>query len=183
MITCIIFLCICGGMGCLVYKGFLKAYDALLYGGTFLAVAIAIVCSHAYNYQPEQWMDKELCHMAAKQAAKWLHDNFSWLTVSVWMTVMPLYCTCATIYISGVPMADGEYDQIHILIYSILSLVISLGIYVIRPANRAVGFRQAYQLASEAMVKYQLVKDNTILANAIAEGEKIIARQDTLDPK
>ena len=68
--------------------------------------------------------------------------------------------------------------------HSILSLVISLSVYVIRPSTRAASFQKAYQVLSVALV---LSFDNPdgaiILKSAIIKGEKILASQATLDPQ
>lgn len=181
--TTVCALVLCGFLGSQVVEDSLKAYDALLLGGTFWAVAIAFICSHAYNYQPGREAPGSLRDTAAKLEAVWHHANFCWQIISAWMTVTPLYCTCATIYISG-SSAGGGWDQVHVLVYSILSLVLSLGIYVIRPSNRAAGYRKAYLCVAKALcVSPAHDPGDEKVREAIIAGQEIIAAQDILDPK
>lgn len=164
-------------------QGSFRPYDTILLGGTFAAVALAFICSHAYNYQPGREAPGSLRDTAARLEAAWHHANFCWQIISAWMTVTPLYCTCATIYISGSP-DGGEWDQVHVLIYSILSLVLSLGIYVIRPSNRAAGYRKAYLCVTKALCTSPARDpEDEEVRKAIIAGQEIIAAQDILDPK
>lgn len=182
-ITVLIALLLCAGLAYLTIKEKLPIYDAILLGETLLAFAIAVICSHAYNYYPGTEKEGTLREKAAQLKAMWLHANFSWNTLSIWMTVTPLYCTCATIYISG-SSTGGEWDQTHVLVYSILSLVLSLGIYVLRPSNRATGYREAYLSVTVALTNDSAPDPRDIsLKQAIIKGEQSIAKQDTLDPK
>lgn len=176
-------LLLCAGLAYLTILGKLLIYDTILLGETLLAFSIALICSHAYNYYPGTEEEGSLREKAAKLKATWLHANFSWNTISIWMTVTPLYCTCATIYISGSSIS-GEWDQIHVLVYSILSLVLSLGIYVLRPSNRATGYREAYLSVTIALTYDSAFEPEAILLKqAIIKGERSIAKQDTLDSR
>lgn len=171
----------CAGVVCWMIFGSLHVCDMILIVETIMALAIGIICSHAYNYIPGSETDP-LRGEVAKNKAIWLHANFSWKTISIWMTVTSLYCTCATIYISGSSLNLNEaWAQDHIIIYSVLSLVFSLGMYVLRPSNRATGYRKAYLIATKA-----LVDDNSSnqqnLKEALIKGEEIIAKQDTFSP-
>lgn len=189
----------------------LAAPDMLLLIFTGAAVTVAIICSHAYNHIPG---DEDLLYeQAARLRAVWLHANFCWKTISIWMTVIPLYCTCVAIYLSGTPEGD-EFDHIRILVYSVLSLVISLGVYAIRPSNRASAYRKAYRVIDKALIDYQEsmsgsaerkeekiavddeeagnreAQDRCVdqnvrsnLAKAMKKGERFITKQDIQDPK
>lgn len=182
-LTCAVFLILSWVVFHFMEQWRLIAADIPLILATGLAISIAVICSHAYNYTPGGEKMGELYDQAARQKAVWLHANFSWQVVSIWMTVTPLYCTCAAIYISGTPI-NGTWDHTHVLIYSILSLVISLGVYVIRPSNRAEGYRRAYQTVNEALLQYEPAEGRaSALANAIIEGERFITEQDVKDPK
>ena len=180
-ITIFVTLVLFGLLTYVVVIGVLPIYDAILVGETLFAFSIAVICSHAYNYQPNAANVDSLQEKAAKLEAIWLHANFCWQTINVWMTITPLYCTCATIYISGSSIGNA-WDQVHVLVYSIISLVLSLGIYVIRPFNRGSGYRRAYLSVSTALIKKYDSDSNEELINAIIEGEKIIAQQDLLNP-
>lgn len=156
------------------------SHYALLLGGTCFAVVIGITCSQAYNSVEGEAKGSFLWQAKRKRNA-WLHANFSWQAINMWMTITPLYCTCATIYLSG-KKEQGELDNI--LIYSILSLVMSLGIYVVRPANRATGYRRAYNILNAALTRLEITPtDIQSVAQAMVDGEKIVEEQDTLDPK
>lgn len=179
--TILVTLVIIGGLVYVVFIGVLQVYDAILAGETLLTFSVAVICSHGYNYQPDPTATP-LQEKAAKLQATWLHANFCWQIINAWMTITPLYCTCATIYISG-SSSVGKSDQVHILTYSIISLVLSLGIYVIRPFNRGSGFRKAYLSVSTALTKQYGSASNEELITAINEGQKIIASQDLLDPQ
>ncbi len=176
-------LVLCGFLAFWVLSGNLLVYDALLYGETLAAFAIAVICSHAYNYRPGSEPPDSLRDKAAQLEASWLHSNFCWEIISVWMTVTPLYCTCATIYISGSSIGSA-WDQVHVLVYSMLSLVLSLSVYVIRPSNRAAGYREAYLCVVEALSKRPaLDPEDQEIGQAIIKGQQIIAKQDLFDPK
>lgn len=153
---------------------FFEPYDALLFVLTGFAFVVAVVQSHAYNYTPNEYDETNLRERIGKLRAIWLHSNITWQTIYIWMMSVPFYCTCIAIYLSG---NNGDYD--HILIYSILSLVITLGCYAIQPLKRANQFRKAYAIASAAIVTYDIEKtDSKILADAIIEAEQMIADQD-----
>lgn len=180
-VTVLCTLGLCWALAYFTRRKALPVYDAILLGETLLAFAVAVVCSHAYNYYPESKDTRSLREKAAKQKSVWLHANFSWEVISVWMTVTPLYCTCATIYISGsTPTGGWSQVQLHVLVYSILSLVLSLGTYVLRPSYRAAGYRKAHLCVSEALARSSA---DDPLADAIAAGEKCIAQQDVLGPQ
>lgn len=153
---------------------FFEAYDALFLGLTGFAAVVAVVESHAYNYTPKENDETNLRERIGKLQAVWLHANFTWQIIYVWMILVPLYCTCITIYLSG---NNGDYN--HILVYSILSLVISLGYYAVQPLNRTNQFRKAYAIASKAIATYDSEKTSSkVLADAITEAEQMIASQD-----
>lgn len=175
-----IFLAVCAAIFWAVRGGYLKIHYAWLLGGICLAVTVAVTCSHAYNYWEGSQGGDPLREQAARQMAVWLHANYCWQILNVAMTIVPLYCTCAAIYLSGNQVADSMND---ILIYSILSLVISLGTYVIRPANRAVGYRRAYTGVSKALTEPVCADTGERIAQALAEGVQVIAEQDIMDPK
>lgn len=148
-----------------------QIYNILLADSTLLAITIAITLSHAYNCiaDPEA---SYLWNLAEKRRSIWLHANHCWQTVHIWMTITPLYCTCIAIYLSG-----NNMSQEHILIYSILSLVISLGVYAIAPLKRASAYERAYTLVVNALSEYKLDPKNgeKNLSKAIRKGEKLIA--------
>lgn len=175
-----VFLAVCAAIFWAVRGGYLKIHYAWLLGGICLALTVAVTCSHAYNYREGSQGGDPLREQAARQMAVWLHANYCWQILNVAMTIVPLYCTCAAIYLSGNRVGDSMND---ILIYSILSLVISLGTYVIRPANRAAGYRRAYTGVSRALTAPSCADAGEPIAKALAEGTQIIAEQDIMDPK
>lgn len=180
-LTWAVFAVVCAVIFLAVRRKWMKTHYAWLLGGVLLAVTVAITCSHAYNYQEGSQGGNPLCEQAAKKRATWLHANHCWQILNVSMTIIPLYCTCAAIYLSGNQVDNSMND---ILIYSILSLVISLGTYVIRPANRAAGYRRAYIIVDEALtnLEYSESGDRSV-AEALTRGTQIVADQDILDPK
>ena len=165
-------------LACMVSTGDLQIYDAILAIETILFFSIAMVYSHAYNYRPNS-AATDLQEEAAKLKATWLHANFCWKMIKIWMAITSLYCTCATIYISGTSIGS-EWDQVHVLAYSIISLVLSLGVYVIRPSNQEAGYRKAY--LSITMALYGSGSEEE-LKNAIIEGEAAIAKEASFDPQ
>ena len=72
-ITVSIALLLCAGLAYLTILGMLPIYDAILLGETLLAFAIALICSHAYNYYPGTEKEGSLREEAAKLKAMWLH--------------------------------------------------------------------------------------------------------------
>lgn len=154
MITVSITVGLFGLMGYAVYKKALHIYDSILFGGTLLTFAVAVIRSQTYSYQPGSAPTNSLQEKAAKLQATWLHASHCWQAINVWMTIIPLYCTCATIYISGSSaIGNDEENQLRILVYSIISLVLSLGIYVIRPSAQKAGFQKAYLSITVALTK------------------------------
>lgn len=170
---------VCWGVFCMacVFSAWLgieyhyQIYNILLVDSTLLAITIAITLSHAYNCVPNP-NASYLWNLAEKRRSIWLHANHCWQTVHIWMTITPLYCTCIAIYLSG-----NNMSQEHILIYSILSLVISLGVYAISPLKRAAAYQKAYTLVVKALSDYELDSKNgeKNLSKAIKKGEKLIA--------
>lgn len=174
-ITIVVFIAVCYALVQAVKEiSFFEPYDALLFMLTGFAAVVAVVQSHAYNYTPNEYDETNLRERIGKLQAVWLHANLTWQTIYIWMMSVPFYCTCIAIYLSG---NNGDYD--HILIYSILSLVITLGCYAIQPLKRANQFRKAYAMASKAIVTYDGDDTNSkVLADAIIEAEQMIADQD-----
>lgn len=174
-----------GLVGYAVYKNILNVFDAFLFVGTLLTVAIAVIRSNTYNYQPGSTPTNSLQEKAAKLQATWRHANHCWQAVNLWMTIIPLYCTCATIYISGSPaIGNDKENQLRIFVYSIISLVLSLGIYVLRPSAHRAGFQKAYLSITTALTKTHGSDGPDVekeLKKAIIEGENIIAKQDSFD--
>ncbi len=160
-------ICVCSVLLILLEK--IRTYNMILIDSLFLAITIAITCSHAYNHKTDSTDPLHL--QAERQKALWLHANFCWQTVGVWMTVAPLYCTCVAIYLSGNNMFHED-----VLIHSVLSLVISLGVYAIAPSSRAAAYRNAYALINDALMKVELDcnEERELLEEAINEGTKII---------
>lgn len=161
----------------------LRMTDMFLILIVLFAFAVGVTVSQAYNEIPDSADPEPLYIQAIKKKNIWLHSYFSWECINAAMTVIPLYCTCAAIYISGTPEGNGEWDRTRILIYSILSLVLSLSIYVIRPANRATGYRRAYKTIDAALIQYKTERDRSLLSQALTKGEGHVSDQAILDPK
>lgn len=171
-ITWMIFIGICGVSVILVMKKDVQVYNILLPDSFFLTVTIAITFSHAYNYYPRPKASL-LWNQASKLRATWLHASNCWQSLNIWMTIAPLYCTCIAIYLSGNHMNSG-----HILIHSILSLVISMGTYIIYPGERARTYLKAYSLVNEALTDYEINKSGgeKKIAKAVNEGTQITVK-------
>ncbi len=182
-VAVVAFVAICIFSVALISKRVIESYDAILLDVTCLAVVVAIISSQTYSFIPDPEMP-EIWNSAERLQVVWVHSNFSWLSVNVWMKLTPMYCTCIAIYLSG---NKCGWDKI--LFYSILSLLISLSDYVVRPSNRAAGFRRAYREIATALAKYKGAKatsnfpDPQILVDAIIKGEGFIAEQDLIDPQ
>lgn len=170
-----------GFMGCkfVLYNTSLLIFDKILFWEAIVAFVIGTICSHAYNYIPKNELNP-LRDMARKKQSIWLHSNFAWKTISIWMTVTSLYCTGATVYIGGSAIKE-VWAQQRIIVYSIVSSVMSMGMLVLRPTNRSDGYREAYLIITEALINYD---DNSQkeIKEALIKGERIIARQDTMAP-
>ncbi len=179
----IFFACSLVGLILSVKFGLLRMTDMFLILIVLFAFAVGATVSQAYNEVPDSADPEPLYRQAVKKKNIWLHSYFSWECINVAMTVIPLYCTCAAIYISGTPGENSEWDRTRVLIYSILSLVLSLSIYVIRPANRATGYRRAYKTIDEALIQYKTETERSLLSQALTEGEGYVSDQAILDPK
>ena len=179
----IFFACSLVGLILSVKFGLLRMTDMFLILIVLFAFAVGATVSQAYNEVPDSADPDPLYRQAVKKKNIWLHSYFSWECINVAMTVIPLYCTCAAIYISGTPGENSEWDRTRVLIYSILSLVLSLSIYVIRPANRATGYRHAYKTIDEALIQYKTETERSLLSQALTEGEGYVSDQAILDPK
>lgn len=182
-VAVVAFVAICIFSGFLISRKVIEIYDAILLDVTCLAIVVAIISSQTYSFIPNLEMP-EIWNSAERLQVVWIHSNFSWLSVNVWMKLTPMYCTCIAIYLSG-----NKCDWNKILFYSILSLLISLSAYVVRPSNRAAGFRRAYKEIAMALAKYKGAKtdssfpDPKVLVDAIIKGEEFIAEQDLIDPQ
>lgn len=179
----IFFACSLVGLILSVKFGLFRMTDMFLILIVLFAFAVGATVSQAYNEVPDIAAPEPLYIQAIKKKNIWLHSYFSWECINVAMTVIPLYCTCAAIYISGTPGENSEWDRTRVLIYSILSLVLSLSIYVIRPANRATGYRRAYKTIDEALIQYKTETERSLLSQALTEGEGYVSDQAILDPK
>lgn len=149
-----------------------QVYNLILVNLISTATAIAVTCSHAYNHEVRQDAPP-IWNQAERQKALWLHANFFWQTVSVVMTIMPLYCTCVAIYLSG-----NNKSPENVMIHSIMSLVISLGVYVISPSSRATAYRGAYALVNDALMGYELdpEKGKGLLREAMDKGTRLVLK-------
>lgn len=130
------------------YVGFinpfkLNAYDIFFVYILIVSLATAITFSNSYGLYEFEKAAKDksktdenykMLYLGIKRYATHIHAYYCWKIVYYLLMILPLYCTCVVIYISAYSVADS---MSRILIYSILSLVLSLAIYVIDPKTYA----------------------------------------------
>jgi len=134
------------------YVALWQPYDSILMATVFFALSLAVTFSNSYDLEidkeDEDWLKKHAIRIDAVN----IHAHFSWKTVNVWMTLVPVYCTTTVVIISAQPWHKGQ--AAHIILYSIISLVISLGIYVLKPQEHANHFMKRHRILRKELLRY-----------------------------
>lgn len=181
IVKTITWICAGGGIGVLIYAAYktkLSIWDAFLIGMLFIVIAIAVTFSNSYGYNIDGLQEGSLLLKAATMHASVLHASFCWNIVYFFLTIAPLYCTCVVIYLSGFGKNDTSQ---RILIYSILSLVLSTSTYVINAKGFAAVYRNASNILIDAIIKVQYESEarDGVLITAIKEAEEKIRQFET----
>lgn len=134
----------------------LEACDIILILALLLALALGVTTAQTYTYQMDGAQDKYL-KRALRLQMTFLHASQCWNIASIFMVFVPLYTTCAVIYLS--PQAAGNENRI--LVYSILSLVFSMGVYIVRPQTRSTAYHNGYVVLKDATLAYELAMKST----------------------
>lgn len=165
-------------------KQYLMVWDAVFVEFILLAFAVAVSFANSYGTPLDHIEKNSITYQAIKLRTVMMHANFCWSILHITLTIAPLYCTCVVIYLSGFEAISKIEIQKAILIYSILSLVLTLATSVIK----AKGFSGAYRMAStilyKGIMKRQCAeKDNPEadleLAECINQAEEIIKKFET----
>ena len=133
----------------LVIKGHLMVWDAVFAEMVVIAVAVAISFANSYGTPLDYIKKDSVLYQAIKLRTILMHANFCWSVFHIGLTISPLYCTCVVIYLSSFETLSEVSIQKAVLIYSMLSLVLTLATYVIK----AKGFSGAYRMASTILYK------------------------------
>ena len=137
------------GMAWLVHRSVLMVWDAVFVGIVILAFAIAVSFGNSYGTSLDHVAKDSVLYEAIKLRTIMMHANFCWSVFHIAIIIAPLYCTCVVIYVSSFESVNDVKIQKAILLYSILSLVLTLAAYVIK----AKGFSGAYRMASTILYK------------------------------
>jgi len=153
-----------------------QVYDGIFFLTLSLALALAITFSHSYGLPIEKLEKDELKKRAIKADATNIHAYFSWKIISAWMTIVPLYCTLTVVFISA--LYDGDNQMPRILIYSMLSLVISFSVYVVKPNYRAHNFIEQHRELRKVLLDYMIIEtpsgeDKATLSVALGKAQEI----------
>lgn len=127
----------------------LAVCDIILILALLFALALGVTFSLAYTYEIDGAEDAQL-KKAVRLQLTFLHASQCWNITSILMAFVPLYTTCAVIYLS----LNAAKNNMRILVYSILSLVFSMGVYIVRPQTRSTAYRNGYILLKDATLAY-----------------------------
>lgn len=133
----------------------LEVCDIILILALLFAIVLGITFSLAYNYQMDG-VEDTLLKKAIRLQLTYLHASSCWNIAYIFMVFVPLYTTCSVIYLS----LDAPNNDKRILLYSILSLVFSLGVYVVRPQTRSTAYRNSYVLLRDATLACELEQND-----------------------
>jgi len=139
-----------------------EVYDSIFLMTIVFALAVAITFSHSYGLNVKNIKD-ELKKRAIKADGTNIHSYFCWKIIAVWMTIAPLYCTTVVVFIGTQAVYGGQAggQANRIVVYSILSLVISLSVYAVKPNYRAHNFIEQFKELRPVLLKYLDVKKLT----------------------
>lgn len=129
----------------------LKVCDTVLILALLFVLTLGVTFSLAYTYDMDGVNDAQL-KKAIRLQQTFLHASQCWNITSIFMAFVPLYTTCAVIYLSP----DAAENSMRILVYSILSLVFSMGVYIVRPQTRSTAYRNGYILLKDATLACEL---------------------------
>jgi hypothetical protein len=134
-----------------------EIYDTIISIIILFALALAVTLSHSYGLDIDYNKNDKLIKLALKTDAMNIHAHFSWTIITVCMTIIPLYCSTAVVFISTKPEHNGQIG--HILLYSILSIALSLSIYIIKPNERAKYFMNEFVVLRKLLLKYMDIEN------------------------
>jgi hypothetical protein len=143
--------------------------------GLVIIVIMMIVCSG----EPHEKHDTNAhaLKLAYMMRVTWLRSSMMWMYVDYELTAVSFVSSMIVVYIMSNTMSIESY-RTHIIIYSIISAVTTLINYSITPKRQAVSYRKAYMRISEAINRYNQIRENDQKAEdvykAIKEGESYI---------
>jgi len=89
-----------------------------------------------------------------------LNASIIWLTVHYYLAIAAVVCTVNVIYINQIQDNNGPQK---IVLYSVISILFTLGDLIIRPAKAANKYREAYIIVDELIhrIEYSSSDDNS----------------------
>lgn len=136
-----------------------EIYDSVFLITIILALSIAVTFSNSYELMVNVSEEDDVLRAAIRTDAKNIHAHHSWKIVSGWMTIAPLYLTTTVIVISTLPHFPGKVA--HIIVYSILSLLISFSVLIIKPDLHAKHFIANHLVLRKALLMYISIDNPT----------------------
>lgn len=100
----------------------------------------------------------------------WLRASIIWYCINYVFLLFGFVCTIVLIYMAYTLEDAGNAYQIRVVIYSGMSLFVSITPHVLQPMNKSKGFRNANINLDAALIEGNEAKIKT----ALVDGEKII---------
>ena len=136
----------------------------------FCFLACSLVIDEGYEYIEGE---EVIFYEAHKKKTIWLNSCITWLIIYYWVIGSSYLSTVIAIYITTYEI-ELEAQIPRIVLYSILSLVLSILNMLIVPFNHAKGYRKAYEIIDEGLIESISQKDVALLKEARIKSEKII---------
>jgi len=141
-----------------------------------VAIAACIFASLWGKIPPVKNLNNDSIYMNMHRTMNiWLISEFIWLTVHIFLSVLPFICSMMVLHIQIYQTGDRNTT----IVLSIISLSILSISYFLKPYSMAQMFRKAFEILRPALLCYEISAqetkaDATELQKALAEGEKCI---------
>lgn len=144
-----------------------------------LGLVIIVVMMIIFPGKPSEkdYTNTHALKLAYVMRVAWLRSTMMWMYVDYELTAVSFVSSMIVVYIMSNTMSIESYRS-HIIVYSIISAVTTLINYAVSPKRQAASYRKAYMRISEAINRYNQIRENDQKAEevyeAIKEGEAYI---------
>ena len=103
----------------------------------------------------------------------WFNTAILWLVIEYLGVILPFECTAIILYLDV--YSNSDISSKGIFVFSVLSMLLIIFVYAIRPHSHAVAYRKAYLLLKKALYNSQnKSEDETNIHESICYGEYYI---------
>lgn len=154
------------------YAGYIAVMAVL----PILAVVVCVLlCVSGRTAPMEKLKEDEIYLRALGTLNKWLYSEFAWMTVYVYLSVMPFVCAVIILHLE----CYYKEPKNAVIVFSIVSLSLMSLMYFLKPNLQGQMFRKAYEVLKPEVLNYECSAqgpggDGKRMVEAMREGEQYI---------